>query len=211
MTLIPFYGWAAIDWTIEPVADVTLEYTGAEQNLLSTVGTPAEGTATYAVTLAGADQPAAADFSATGYKATNAADYTVWVKVGTEVERIPASIATKELTITLNLGAGNITETDYTGAVINPSIKVDGDALADPYVATWSSTIKNAGSYTVTVQKTATVDEVIFVNEEGTADFLVNKVPLNVNAKHVMVTLLLRTTLCILLLVGRVLMLPILR
>ena len=188
MTLIPFYGWAAIDWTTEPVADDALVYTGAAQDLLSTLGTPAEGTATYAVTLAGADQPAATKFSATGYKATNAADYTVWVKVGTEVESIPASIATKPLAITLNLGTGDIEETDYTGAVINPNIKVDGSALADPYVATWSSQIKNAGSYTVTVQKTVTDDEVVFVNEEGTADFLVNKVPLSVNAKHVTIT-----------------------
>ena len=194
MALLPFTAWAEG----EPTAKENLVYDGSAQVLLNG-GTTTGKYFFYAAVLNDAAKPGKAAYGAAVPAKTNAADYDVYYVMKdanaavTDAEaaaavKIDASIAAKPLTITLNLGAGDIEETDYTGAVINPGIKVNGSALADPYVATWSSQIKNAGSYTVTVQKTVTDDEVVFVNEEGTADFLVNKVPLSVNAKHVTIT-----------------------
>ena len=193
LALLPFTAWASITWEIAPAAATNLTYNGSARELLSPIGTPSGGAdATYCVTLKGAAQPTSG-YTALGYTATNAAEYTVWVKVGDQVEPYdaiiaPSTIDSDNITIHLTASSAAITSTDYTGADIATVVKVNDAALGTDDLATWSSDIKNAGSYTVTVQKREKVDEVYYVNQVGTKDFLVNKIPLYVNAKHMTIT-----------------------
>ena len=182
MTLIPFYGWAAIDWTTEPAAAENLVYTGEALELLSQAGAVAEGDVTYAVTLAGEEEPEAEDFGET-YTATNAGDYTVWVKVGEDVESIDVSIAVGELDVTVYLEEDEITTLPYIADTYVPTVKVGETEVTNGqnhYTVSWSATIKNTGGYTVTVKLYDDDDEV--VNAEGTASITVLPAELRVSA-----------------------------
>ena len=196
MALLPFTAWAEG----EPTAKQNLVYDGSAQELLN-AGTTTGKYFFYAAVLNDAAKPGKAAYDDAVPSKTNAADYDVYYvmkdadEAVTDAEaaaavRIDASIATRPIasnTIVFKLSSTAVTETNYTGAAIDLAVEVGGATTGFDY--TWSSfPIKNAGSYTVTVQKKVTESEVVFVNEEGTADFLVNKVPLNVNAKHVTIT-----------------------
>ena len=174
LALLPLAGWAAtVDVLIDDPTTQTKVYDGGASELV--VKATASGAA-----LTGTWSPAlAAD--------AQVYTWTETVAPGQQARTVTYTITKRPLTVTLNDGVDPLDETQYTGGAIDyPTVAATGGTGTYPtgYTTTWSAAIKNAGGYSVTVQK----KNGNIVNEEGVAIYTVTPAPLVVNALNQSIT-----------------------